>query len=108
MGVGGMSGVAVYSPIKIGMGANVEVGTFGSHVGIRTMVGETVMVGVMDGVHVGSGVYVTNSVFVGMGVAVDGTSNDERSFIEHDCNRIANAKTKCNLRISDLNKTIIL
>ncbi len=55
-GVGGMTGVAVYSPMKIGMGANVEVGTFGSQVGMRTIVGEGVMDGVIEGVQVGKGV----------------------------------------------------
>lgn len=91
MGVGGVAGVAVYSPIKIGMGAKVEVGTFGSKLGMRTIVGEGVMVGVMDGVHVGRGVYVTNSVAVGTGVFVGGF---KISFMEQACNKTVNIITK--------------
>ncbi len=105
IGVGGVAGVAVYSPIKIGMGAKVEVGTFGSKVGMRTIVGEGVMVGVMEGVHVGRGVYVTNSVAVETGVFVGGFII---SFMEQACKNIANTNTMDNLRISDLFKAMIL
>jgi len=104
-GVGGITGVAVYSPIKIGMGANVEVGTFGSQVGIRTMVGDGVIEGVMEGVHVGNGVNVINSVEVGSGVFV---GRLKISFIEHACNKTAIIATRYNLRISLLINAIIL
>ena len=60
----------------------------------------------MDGVHVGNGVYVA-SVAVGVGVSVVGNKTDETSFIEQDCNKIAIANTKWNLRISNLFKVII-
>ena len=74
IGVGGITGVAVSFPIKIGMGGKVAVGRFGSCVGKCTIVGDAVGVGVMEAVGVFVGVEDTVAVAVGEGVLVGGNS----------------------------------
>jgi hypothetical protein len=97
MGVGGtmgVTGVAVYFPIKIGMGIKVAVGWFGSHVGICTMVGEDVMVGVTVTVGVSMGVKVTVAVAVGTGVFVDGNNKSSKDMPAQACTKTASTITR--------------
>lgn len=68
------TGVMVFSPEKIGIGAKVSVGKLGSWVGKCTIVGEGVIVGVIVAVGVMLGVYVTVAVDVGKGVSVGGNN----------------------------------
>jgi len=93
-GVGATMGVAVSFPIKIGIGAKVEVGKLGSCVGKRTMVAEGVMEGVIVGVCVMVGVNVTVAVAVGAGVLVGGNKPSIDGIPAQACNKIVNAITK--------------
>jgi hypothetical protein len=78
------TGVMVFSPEKMEIGANVAVGKFGSWVGKWTMVGEGVMVGVIVAVGVTLGVNVTVAVSVGKGVFV----GRDKGMPEHACKKI--------------------
>lgn len=60
-----MTGVAVTSPIKIGIGGNVARGRLGSWVGIFTIVGDADRIGVKVAVGVSINVYVMKMVEVG-------------------------------------------
>jgi hypothetical protein len=89
MGVGGVAGVAVYFPIKIGTGAKVTVGKFGSWVGMWIIVGEGVMVGVMVTVAVSAGVKVTVGGADGAGAFVEGNNPFPKGMPAQACIKIA-------------------
>jgi hypothetical protein len=87
MGVDPTGGVAVSFPIKIGIGTKVEVGKFGSCVGMRTIVAEGVTEGVIVGVRVIVGVNVTVAVEVGAGVFVAGNNTSAIGMPAQACNK---------------------
>jgi hypothetical protein len=102
IGVGGVAGVAVSLPIKIGIGTKVFVGKLGSCVGIWTTVADGVIVGVIVSVGVTDGVAEAISVAVGPEVAVVKGVDRRNGMLEHDCKNNVSSTAGNSLCISYL------